>query len=205
MSRILLLAVVLLSCQRPPVASVAAGTVVANRTTRPTMVYVSFGANSRVRGWPFCVGSPTCSFPLAAGATRSLPSNGRALNITVSFGTAPSCGATVVEYNTNIPGWTSDTADISLVNGWSNNVRVDVAGGRTLGPTRGPRGNENVYGVFPVGCDVCVARQQPPCGIAPCPTPGTCGCHAGTQYRPTVPCQSSFARGTAVTIALVGP
>lgn len=204
MLRWIVLLVALVSCQRPLVAASASSSlVVANRTGQSTTVYVSFGANSVVRGWSFCVGSPTCSFRLAAGETRLLPSNGRALNVTIAFGSAPSCGTTVSEVNFSIPGWNQDTANISLVNGWSNDVQIDVSGSRTLGPTQGPNNNATVFGVYPNGCDICVARQRPPCGITPCPTPGSCGCKSGSQYNPAVPCQSSFRRGSRVTVALI--
>ena len=71
-----------------------------------------------------------------------------------------------------------------------------------LGPPVGPTGNEKVFGVFPFGCDICVARHSPPCGIKP----GKEGCKTGSQYKPDVPCQyqgTVLGGGTAVTIALV--
>jgi hypothetical protein len=54
-----------------------------------------------------------------------------------------------------------------------------------LGPPKGKDGNEKVLGLFPYGCDVCVARVSPPCGIPK----GRIGCKHGTQYKPDVVCQ----------------
>jgi len=66
----------------------------------------------------------------------------------------------------------------------------------------------HVSGVFPVGCDICVARQQPPCGISPCgssPNDGgqTCGCHIGGQYNPIVPCQITYQQADAGSLVNV--
>ena len=162
----------------------------------PTTVYVAFGADSKVgvADWPFCTGSGlTCTFPLPATTGQPLPTKGGAyLNATLSFGAAVTCGVTKAEININNPAW-YDTYDVSLVDGWSNNVGIYYtpptaadAGGRVqLGPPNGAKGNEKVLGVFPLGCDVCVARLSPPCGMSK----GTDGCKSGSQYAPDVPCQ----------------
>lgn len=183
---------------------------VTNRTDAGTTVYASFGTNSQVGWWSFCAdaGSGNCSFPLGAGGTQALPTGGAAANVTLAFDQAPSCNTTVAEFNFNVSGWSQDTANISLVNGWNHDVEIDVSGNRTLGPTQGADANAGVYGVYPLFCDVCVARQSPPCGIQPCgssPDDGGqgCGCQLGSQYNPVVPCQESFVRGAAVTVALV--
>lgn len=190
-------------------AVIASTAAVLNNTITSTTVYVSFGGNSKVgpADWAsFCTPVPSgCSFPLAPGASQALPSFGEALNATIAFDQVPGCNTTLAELNLSIPGWQQDTANISLVNGWSNNVQINVSGAQTLGPTGGPDANANVYGVFPVACDTCVARSIPPCGFdaGGCTEAGSCGCKSGTQYDPTVPCQESFARGAVVTVVLV--
>ena len=71
-----------------------------------------------------------------------------------------------------------------------------------LGPPNGPSGNDQLVGVYPFGCDVCVARQNPPCGIPK----GTAGCKGGTQYKPDVPCQwqgTTMGGGTVATLRLM--
>jgi len=191
----------------PGDAAAGSSAIVVNRTLTPTTVYVSFGGNSKVgpTDWPFCGDAGGCSFPLAPSASQVLPSFGRALNVTLSFDQAPGCNTTLGELNFNIPGWTQDTTNISLVNGWSNDIEIDVSDAAALGPTRGADANADVYGVFPVACDICVARSAPPCGFdaAGCTVAGSCGCKSGTQYNPTVPCQESFAPGAFVAVALV--
>lgn len=190
-------------------AAVASTAAVLNNTTTPTTVYVSFGANSKVgpADWAsFCASTPSgCSFPLAPGASQALPAGGKALDVTIAFDQAPGCGVTLAEMNLSIAGWSYDTANISLVNGWSNNVQINVSGAETLGPTLGPDANANVFGVFPVACDICVARSNPPCGLdaGGCTEAGSCGCKNGMQYNPAVPCQESFTRGAVVTAVLV--
>jgi len=224
--RLVAFAATLIACDRgcsscsPPAqsdgSSEAGGTWsharVQNRTGAPATVFISFGAGSKVTTFPFCGDSGECSFTLAPGGIQDLPAGGSYLNATISFNAAASCNVTLGEIDISNPAWTSDTANISLVNGWSNDIEIDVTspdgGVLLLGPTQGPNNNANVFGVYPNGCDICVAKQIPPCGITPCGSPdgspASCGCKAGTQYNPTIPCQASFARDSAiVTIAIV--
>jgi len=182
--------------------------IVRNDTPGSTLVYVAFGADSVVRpaDWKFChaTGPLTCDFPVAAGGKQELPLAGRYLNATLAFGAPVACGATKAELNLNNPAW-YDVTDVSLVDGYSNMVRVtvtDPSGTKVLGPPLGASGNEKVYGVFPLGCDVCTAREHPPCGMVP----GKDGCKAGSQYKPDVPCQHQGAvmgGGSKVEVALV--
>ena len=76
------------------------------------------------------------------------------------------------------------------------------------GPAIPGADNSQVSGVFPYGCDICVARQQPPCGIAPCgssPNDGgqACGCKTGGQYNPTMPCQVTYQQADAGSLVNV--
>jgi len=162
------------------------------RTDVATTVYVSFGSDSAItaKDWSFCDGSGlNCSFSLAESATMQMPNpSGKYINATFSFDAPVGCGVTKSEVNINNPSW-ADTLDVSLVDGYSNDISMVVsgAGGKltTLGPPNGETGNEKVFGLFPYGCDICVERQAPPCGIAK----GKEGCKKGAQYDPDVPCQ----------------
>ena len=181
-----------------------------NGQKSPVMAYVAFGADSAVlpTAWPFC--TPTaklnCQFPMPGQSLQVLPLEGNYLNATISFGAPVGCGSTKAELNVNNPNW-YDTLDVSLVDGYSNNVLIEVVDngqpGIVLGPPRGKTGNEKVLGVFPYGCDCCVERKNPPCGI---PT-GRDGCKSGSQYDPDVPCQwqGSVKGGASVAkVVLVG-
>jgi len=177
---------------------------IANGTGYATTVYVAFGADSVVLppAWSFCTaqGKLNCSFLLAPRGTQALPLARQYLNATFSFDAPVACGITKAEVNVNNPSW-YDILDVSLVDGFSNLITIE-AGDATLGPPNGPKGNEQVFGLFPLGCDVCVARQSPPCGIPK----GTDGCKAGTQYDPKPPCQwqgTVMGGGTAVVVKLV--
>jgi hypothetical protein len=123
-----------------------------------------------------------CNFPLAKGATQELPLAAQNLNATFSFFQPVTCATTKVELNVNNPEW-YDVSDVSLVDGF--NVPVRLQFGATDVTVQQATGNETKAGVYPNGCDICVARQNPPCGMQP----GTDGCKAGTQYDPDVPCQ----------------
>jgi len=181
----------LLSCACP---NMHGGTdvSVSNGKTTGTTVYVSFGADSAITAgdWSFCSGSGlNCNFELAANTTKPLPNpEGQYLNATFSFDDPVGCGVTKAEVNVNNPSW-YDILDVSLVDGYSNKVEISATptgeSATNLGPPNGQTGNEEIFGVFPYGCDICVERQSPPCGI---PT-GKVGCKAGTQYDPDPPCQ----------------
>ncbi len=187
-----------------PTVAVTAGTStlsIANSTKAMAMVYIAFGADSIITSWPAC---PTtsrlnCQMPLSAGVTAPMPLNGKYLNATISFNAPVTCNTTKAELNLNNPKW-YDIADVSLVDGYSNNIEIDV-GSTRLGPPNGKEDNEKVLGLFPLGCDICTARQNPPCGMSP----GRSGCKAGTQYKPNVICQwqgSVKGGGTAVKVLL---
>lgn len=152
-------------------------------------VYVSFGADSVVQpaDWQsLCaITGPLNSRCALKGATV-LPVRGY-LNATFAFGAPVGCGSTKAEVNINNPKW-FDVLDVSLVDGASNAVGIVYTAPGSAPVQLGPnvRGdNSKVFGVFPLGCDICTARQNPPCGIAP----GKDGCKKGTQYKPDVPCQ----------------
>jgi len=128
-----------------------------------------------------------CNFPLAAGASQPLPGTAY-LNATLSFDAEVGCGVTKAEVNINNPKW-YDTLDVSLVDGFSNKVQITATptgkSALVFGPPAGQTGNDKMLGVFPYGCDICVERQNPPCGIAK----GKFDCKDGTQYDPKPPCQ----------------
>lgn len=193
---------------------------VANDTNAATTVYVAFGANSTVNAgaWDVCgaaadggvadagiadagvaTGGLNCSFPLGPKASVGLPLGRQYLNATLAFGAPVGCGSTKAEININNPSW-YDVVDVSLVDGYSNKIKLDVDSTSIV--PNGASGNENVFGVFPLGCDICVARQNPPCGQ----TPGYSGCKIGTQYDPKPPCQyqgKQMGGGSKVRVALV--
>jgi hypothetical protein len=172
--------------------SVGSEVVLDNQTDKATHVFVSFGADSVVKAadWAsFCtVRAPlNCDFQLGAKSIQLVTGRGRYLNATISFD-GQGCGATKAELNVSNPNW-YNVLDVSLVDGYSNKVKItntELSGKvTTLGPPAGKTGNENIMGVFPYGCDICVAQQHPPCGIVP----GGPGCHSGTQYAPVPVCQ----------------
>lgn len=178
------------SCHCGPSPGSSTTVSVHNGTDAATTVYVSFGSDSKIlpADWPFCSGSDlTCNFELNSKETKSLPTSGY-LNATFAFGDPVGCGVTKAEVNVNNPAW-YDILDVSLVDGYSNNIQMTATpSGKAalrLGPPNGEYGNSDVYGLFPYGCDICVEKQNPPCGIAK----GKKGCKKGTQYNPDVPCQ----------------
>ncbi len=189
------LAILLLcSCPIAPPAQkldVTARVFAHNARGTATTVHVAFGSDSAITAddWSFCSGSGlVCSFPLAAGKSQTLDTSGKYLNATLAFDMPVGCGATKAELNINNPSW-ADTLDVSLVDGYNNKISIDTEDANskavTLGPPLGQFGNEKVYGLFPNGCDICVERLDPPCGIPK----GKTGCKTGTQDNPDVICQ----------------
>jgi len=203
------------SCRCGPAPVRGSATVsVVNTTSAPPTVYVSLTRNSQVQGFPpFCyedAGAP-CSFPLGPDAGQVLPIGTSFFNATFSFGAAPACNVTVGEVTVNTDNG-QDTTDISEVNGYGGKMEIDVSspdGGTTVvGPATGGASDQTAFGLYPSGCDICVARQSPPCGITPCgssPNDGGqgCGCKSGGQYDPTVPCQyNPVPPGQSYVVAL---
>lgn len=199
-----LLLVAACSSSKPaPVATHLSTVEVVNATSANETVYFSFGADSVVlpADWSFCEASAAlnCKFTLQGNHTQNLPAPGY-LNVTFAFGSPVSCGSTKAELNVNNPKW-YDVVDVSLVDGYSNNIAITIDGTK-LGPPLGASGNEKVLGLFPLGCDICTARQNPPCGQ----TPGTDGCKSGTQYKPDVPCQyqgAAMGGGSSISVSHV--
>lgn len=205
-----ILVLVASSCRCPPkpVPANKSTVSVKNDTDANTVVYISFGSNSAILpssvGWNFCTETSklTCNFPLSASQSQDLPLAGQFLNATIAFGAAVGCGSTKAEMAINNPAW-YDVLDVSLVDGYSNKISISVSGSTILGPPIGVIGNEKIFGIFPLGCDICVARQAPPCGIAPGKWEG---CKSGTQYAPNVPCQyqgPTMGGGSLITVSLV--
>lgn len=212
---IFLTALVLSACGKSCTPSLPHQFTVANDTDVATTVYVAFGANSTINAasWDVCgaaadggvvdagvaTGGLNCSFPLGPKASIGLPLGRQYLNATVSFGAPVGCGTTKAEININNSAW-YDVVDVSLVDGYSNKIKLEIDD--TAIVPKGASGNENVFGVFPLGCDICIARQNPPCGQ----TPGYAGCKVGTQYDPKPPCQyqgKQMGGGSKVRVALV--
>jgi len=161
---------------------------VANNTASVATAYVAFGASSVVvaADWPFCTatGPLNCSFAISPNESRDLPLAGRHVIASLAANAPIACGSTKAEINLNNPAW-PDVADISLVDGFNSAMSLRFAG-TLLGPVTAGVGNERALGVYPYGCDICVARQHPSCGIPA----GNDGCKTGTQYDPDVPCQA---------------
>jgi len=172
-------------------ASLGPSTVtLANDADAGAIAYVAFGPDSQLTSADACGSDAgTCSFSLPPKSVLELPVLGRYANLTVSFDEPVTCGSTKAEVNVNNPAW-YDVVDVSLVDGFNRAVTlavIDGAGDHAL-HVSSPSGNEAAFGVYPLGCDVCVARQRPPCPQTP--GPGTrAGCKAGTQDKPQVPCQ----------------
>lgn len=204
MRRPALALLLLCACPDHPSLETVSRVSVENTRATATTVHVAFGSDSKVlaKDWPFCAGRGlVCSFPLDSQASQQLPTGGRYLNVTLAFDEPVGCGATKAELNIDNPDW-ADTLDVSLVDGFNGKVSIltqDAKGAPLqLGPPAGAAGNEKVYGLFPLGCDVCVARENPPCGQSK----GADGCKAGTQYDPEPPCQYQAPKGSAVPIVV---
>lgn len=179
-----------------------------NKTNKDTLLYVYFGSDSEIIADNLCNCSNCdhCTFSISAGRGMKIDTYGRYLQATLSFDSF-GCNATKAEVAINIPQVTGelakyDTVDISLVDGFSNNIEMDIDG-VVLGPTNGFDKNENAYGVFPYGCDICTARESPPqCGIV-WPKNNE-GCKKGVPDNPKVACQHTAARfGVTTTISLI--
>jgi hypothetical protein len=135
-------------------------------------------------------------------SSQELPTGGSYLNVTISFNSPATCGNTKAEVNVNNPSW-YDVTDVSLVDGFSNFIVIDANGTKIV--PHGKSGNEKAFGVYPLGCDACALRLNPPCGF---PAGTKDGCKGGTQYKPDVPCQYQGPMkggGGSIKVMLVDP
>lgn len=189
-----------------PAASGGTSVTIRNPSPDAVTVAVAFGSDSKVlpANWAFCTASGplTCSFGLDGKKNRVLPLEGAYMNATFAFGSAVGCGSTKAEVNANNPSW-YNTVDISLVDGFSTPLTIaykDPSGSRTFSVSQ-KAGNERAPAVYPLGCDTCVARTKPACGMSP----GKDGCKGGTQFKPDVPCQfqGSTMGGASTSIEIV--
>ena len=208
MKNILPLVAFVIGCSKvtapEPIKVVRSTLTITNSTNKPTNVFFAFGADSVVLpvDWPLCSATAklNCSLTVQANSSLELPLSGDYLNASLSFDAPVSCGSTKAELNLNNPRW-YDVADISLVDGYSKPIKIQIDD-KTLGPVTSENGNQKAYGVYPLGCDVCVARQIPPCGIPL----GNTECKSGSQYSPDVPCQHQgtvMGGGSKVTVYLL--
>lgn len=115
------------------------------------------------------------------------------ISLSLAFNKPINCGATKAELTVNAK--TDDVFDVSVVDGFNEKIAMIFATNTgnqiKLGPPNGLTGNENVYGVFPYGCDICAGRLTPPKACGPFP-PKNIGCKSGTENNPNVICQYSL-------------
>jgi len=170
--------------------------VVKNQQATAVTASISFGADSEVNAQTlgtFCkssTGKLNCVFDVPANGNKEIPNFGfKYLNMAVAFKANVGCGSTKAEVTVNNPKW-YDVMDVSLVDGFNEKVQINVTptGAKTvvLGPPKGKSGNQQVFGVFPEGCDVCVERRNPPCGYS---KGKSSECKSGTEMQPGVICQ----------------
>lgn len=183
--------------------------IVKNMQSTVVTASINFGADSKITAadlGSFCKSSAhklNCRFDVPPnGGSKEIPNPSyKYVNFAVAFKSDVGCGSTKAEGTINNPSW-YDVMDVSLVDGFNEKVsmRITPAGGKTvvLGPPVGKTGNEKVFGVFPLGCDVCAEKRNPPCGISK----GKDGCKGGTEYKPDVICQYQ-ENATAGTVEIV--
>lgn len=180
--------------------------VIENQRSESVSVFVAFGSDSVTNAASFPLlcgdaGALSCSFQVNASGTVTLDTGASYTNATIAFLAPVGCGATKAELNLNNPAW-YDTLDVSLVDGF--NAPVRVRDGDLTVEALTESGNETAFGVYPLGCDICVSREAPPCGFPVGPSEE---CKTGTQDDPDVPCQAQSAvlgGGTGtVTVSLL--
>jgi Thaumatin family len=151
--------------------------------------------------------SSICSFPLAGGASQSLPfGKGCQTSFAIAVNNPPwgDCPLTQAEFTLQGAG-SMDTYDVSLVNGFNVGMSIVPSTGTTAGPATSATGNQNNTGVFPFLCDGCavsISPPQPPT-FPNCPKPNPTQCHGGTQFDPKPPCQLSQSTGPSYTVNIL--
>lgn len=135
-----------------------------------------------------------CGFDLGPNEQKEITNPSfKKLSMSLAFNKFVGCGATKAELTVN---WnTDDNFDVSCVDGFNEKIAMIFTYGNAqqvkMGPPNGKTGNENVYGVFPYGCDICAGRLSPQKACGPYPL-GNSGCKSGTEHNPSVICQYSL-------------
>jgi len=163
-----------------------------NNQSAPATVFTNFGAESvlRPKDLSFCQQQPdNCQFTLGARQSREITNpQKKKLVMSLAFNKPVDCGSTKAEIIVNNPDF-CDNADVSVVDGFNERIQIKVDTPPNivlLGPPKGLLGNQQVFGVFPYGCDRCAASVSPQRACGPYP-PNQC--HAGTEHRPDPVCQ----------------
>jgi hypothetical protein len=201
--------------QNPCLAPKNKTVTITNTQGQPATIFINFGADSAINAndlGSLC-GKPNsplnCQFQLGPNGSQQIPNpQMKYINMTLAFNAPITCGTTKAEMTVNNPNF-CDVFDVSVVDGFNERMQITVDErpvGQlvTLGPPLGLTKNQNVFGVFPYGCDRCAANVSPPpaCG----PYPGNSACHAGTEFNPIPVCQyQSNQPNASVQIVLLPP
>ena len=164
-----------------------------NNQSAPATVFINFGAESALnsKDLSFCQQQPAlnCQFRLGAKQSQEITNpQKKKLVMSLAFNKPVTCGSTKAEITVNNPDF-CDNADVSVVDGFNERIQIKVDTPPNivlLGPPKGLLGNQQVFGVFPYGCDRCAASVSPQRACGPYP-PNQC--HAGTEHRPDPVCQ----------------
>ena len=125
-------------------------------------------------------GQDRCSItiPKKVG-TKTLNLNKGGINLSGGLGREPMgpCPTTMFEINMSPrDNPTTDHYDLSLVNGFNYAMQIKSSKGSATAHVTKATGNQNAYGVFPLGCSVCVATGSRPPDFTGCPgNASSCG------------------------------
>ena len=164
-----------------------------NNQSAPATVFINFSDTSLLnsKDLSFCRQQPAlnCQFTLGAKQSQEITNPlKKKLIMSLAFNKPVTCGSTKAEITVNNPEF-CDNADVSVVDGFNEKIEIKVAAPPStviLGPPKGLLGNQEVFGVFPYGCDRCAANVSPQKACGPYP-PNQC--HGGTEHRPNPVCQ----------------
>jgi hypothetical protein len=136
-----------------------------------------------------------CGFDLGPNEQKEITNPFfKMLSMSLAFNKVVGCGSTKAELTVNYAKG-DDNFDVSCVDGFNEKIAMIFTYGNAqqvkMGPPNGKTGNENVYGVFPYGCDICAGRLSPQKACGPYPL-GNSGCKSGTEHNPSVICQYSL-------------
>jgi hypothetical protein len=113
-----------------------------------------------------------CRLTIHKGTSKTLNLNKGGIDISGGLDSEPMgpCPTTMFEINMSPrDNPTTDHFDLSLVNGFNYAMQIKSSKGKETKYVKTAKGNHDAFGVFPLGCSVCVATGSVPPKWTGCP------------------------------------
>ncbi len=162
-------------------------------------------------------GQDRCKLTVLKGRNKVLNLNKGGIDLSGGLDNEPMgpCPTTMFEINISPENTTTDSFDVSLVNGFNYSMQITTSDGPATANVTKATGNQKALGVFPLGCTQCVSQNSKPPTYENCPgDPKKCGsqCYAASEcksgsdeFHPNVKCTIDPPTGASYTVTFGDP